>query len=1014
MHKNRFPLFVGLLVILLVGSFTFAQSLAGGAIQGTVTDATGAVVAGANLTARNTANGSEYKSTSSDQGLFSFPVVPVGTYEITADKQGFAQIKSSVSVTVGGKPDLSLVFKVAGQSQEMNVSSEAPLVETSRTEVSNTVGEVSIKELPVNGRNFIDFALLTPGVTRDIRTGDISFAGQRGTLNSLTVDGADNNNTFFGQTVGRAGFKSSYQFSQESVQEFQVASNAYSAELGRAGGAVINVVTKSGTNQFHGSLFEYYRDQGLNAYNPIQKLNARVRNQVVPPKSKYHFNQYGGSVGGPIIKNKLFFFFNLDDQRNSQPNTINPLPALAGILATTAPADVAYVTNAYNYLQARANNYTVTLNQNTYLGKLDYNINSKNQLSARWNRQRFTAGNQENFSGTSALEHTGDSTTHSDTATFALTTTITNSLINQLRFTLLRDKEPGAANSALPEGQVKQGGQTLLIVGRNSFSPRETTIKRQQYADAVTWVQGRNTIKFGGDAVVDKIFNYFPGNFSGIYVFNSLRDFGVSLGACGTGANPACTGTYNQAFAGAGTTGPKTNPDILQIAGFAQDDIRLRSNLTVNLGVRYDVQSVKQPGVQNPTALAAGYDTSKIDISKNEWAPRLGFAYTPTANGKLVLRGGYGIFYGNTPSLMIGTAHSNNGINVGTFTLAPQSYLASIPTTNTANCTVVPTPSFCIPSIYVFQKDFHNPAIQQGNFGVEYALAQDLSMNVTYLWVKSTHLQRTADQNLGGLTTNTISDTITGQTFTYQKYGVRPNTNFQRISVFQSNANSNYNGLSVQLNKRFSHNFQGGVSYTWSHVIDDAPDATAVVPFSSGDDGKIAMYSTNPALDRASGSNDQRHRLVINHVWDLKYGQDLPKVAKAILGGWQVSGILTAATGQPYSNVVNGDLNGDSKNNDRLPGTGRNQYNLPAIWSYDPRITRNVNVKGEAIRVQLFAEAFNVFNHLNVSSVRNVQYALSGANLVQQNPTTSPTGYFGLPTGTTGGRIIQLGAKILF
>src|SRR3954470_6427132 len=365
MHRNRFlRTFMGLLVILLVGSFSFAQSLAGGAIQGTVTDATGAVVSGANLTARNAANGAEYKSTSSDQGLFSFPVVPVGTYEITADKQGFAQIKSSVSVTVGGKPDLSLVFKVAGQSQEMNVTSEAPLVETSRTAVSNTVGQLSIKELPVNGRNFIEFALLTPGVTRDIRTGDISFAGQRGTLNSLTVDGADNNNTFFGQTVGRAGFKSSYQFSQESVQEFQVASNSYSAELGRAGGAVINVVTKSGGNQFHRSVFEYYRDQGLNAYNPIQKLNARVRNLAVPAKSKYHFNQYGGSVGGPIVKNKLFFFFNLDDQRNSQPNTINPLPALNGtngILATTLPADVPYVTTAYNYIQARANNYTVTL-----------------------------------------------------------------------------------------------------------------------------------------------------------------------------------------------------------------------------------------------------------------------------------------------------------------------------------------------------------------------------------------------------------------------------------------------------------------------------------------------------------------------------------------------------------------------------------------------------------------------------------------------------------------------------
>lgn len=1021
MHSNRVSRLVCLVALLLVASLGFAQSLAGGAIQGTVSDATGAVVPGATLVAKNQATGLEYRTTSNEAGLFTFPVLPVGTYEVTADKQGFAQIKSIVSVTVGGKPNLPLVFKVAGQTQEVNVTSEAPLIETTRTQVSNTVDERAIKELPVNGRNFIDFALLTPGVTRDTRTGDISFAGQRGTLNSLTVDGADNNNTFFGQTVGRSGYKAPYQFSQDSVQEFQVASNAYSAELGRAGGAVINVVTKSGTNQFHGGAFEFFRDQSMNAYNPIQKLNSVVRNQPIAKKNKYHFNQFGGNIGGPIIKNKLFFFLDMDAQRNSQPNVLTPLPSLNSILNPPAPAtppaaaDVPYITTAYNYLSARANNYTMTLNQNTYLAKLDYNFSAKHQFSARWNRQRFTAGNQENASATSSLEHTGDSVTHSDTATFSLTSTVTNSLVNQFRFTWLRDKEPGIANSALPEAQVRQGGQTLLIVGRNSFSPRETTIKRQQYADVITWVHGRSTIKFGGDLIVDKIYNYFPGNFSGVYVFSSLRDFGVSLGNCGTVGNPACTGTYNQAFAGTGTSGPVTNPDIVQASGFLQDDIRLRPNLTMNFGVRYDIQSVKQPSVRNPQAYAAGFDTSKIDINKNEWAPRFGFAYTPFSDGKTVIRGGYGMFYGNTPSLMIGTAHSNNGINVGTFTLTPQSYLAPIPTTNTANCNVTPKPSYCIPSIYVFQPDFKNPNVQQGNLGVEYALAKDLSFGVTYLWVKSTHLQRTADVNLGALSTATISDTVTGQNFTYDRYAsTRPNADFQRISVFKSNANSNYNGMTVQLNKRFSHNFQGGISYTWSHVIDDAPDATAVVPFSSGDDAKIAMYSTAVGRERASGVNDQRHRFVLNHVWDLNYGKELPKYVKWITGGWQWSGILTAAAGQPYSNVVNGDLNGDSKNNDRLPGTGRNQYNLPATWSYDPRVTRNINLKGESVRLQLFAEAFNLFNRFNVTGVRNVQYALSSGTLRLQNQTTAPTAYWGLPTATSGGRIIQLGAKVTF
>ncbi len=1010
MHSKRVATLVCLLVLLLAASFGFAQSLAGGAIEGTVTDSSGAVVPGANLTARNLANGVEYRSTSSDAGLFTFPVLPVGTYEVTAEKQGFTQIKTTVNVTVGGKPNLPLVFKVAGSTQEVNVTSEAPLIETTRTQVSNTVNETAIKELPVNGRNFIDFALLTPGVTRDIRTGDISFAGQRGTLNSLTVDGADNNNTFFGQTVGRAGFKASYQFSQDSVQEFQVASNAYSAELGRAGGAVINVVTKSGTNKFHGGLFEYYRDQSMNAYNPMQKLNSQLQGRPVGHKNKYHFNQYGGNIGGPIVKDKLFFFFDLDNQRNSQPNVVNPLPTLSSLLANvTDTTQQGYITAGYNYLLPRVNNYNISLNQNTYLTKLDYNINNRNQLSARWNRQRFTAGNQENATASSMLEHTGDSTTHSDTATFSLTTTLTNSLVNQARFTWLRDKEPGAANSALPEAQVRQSGLTYTI-GRNSFSPRETTIKRQQYADNLTWVHGRNTIKFGGDVIADKIFNYFPGNFSGVYVFSSFAQFGQSLSGCTIGS---CPGTYTQAFAGAGTSGPVTNPDILQAAGFVQDDIRVRNNLTLNIGLRYDIQSVKQPSVQNPTALAAGFDTSKIDFANNEWGPRFGFAYTPFGNGKTVVRGGYGIFYGNTPSLMIGTAHSNNAINVGTYAPPAQGYLAPLYTSNPVNCAGNPTATGCTPSIYVFQKDFHNPQIQQANLGIERELSKDLSISATYLWVKGTHLQRTADVNLGTLAQATITDND-GHTYTYDRYpATRPNASFQRISVFESNANSNYNGLALQLNKRFSHNFQGSISYTWSHVIDDAPDATAVVPFSSGDDGKIAMYSTAISRDRASGSNDQRHRFVLNHVWDLNYGQNLPKYVKWVTNGWQWSGIFTAASGQPYSNVVNGDLNNDTKNNDRLPGTSRNQYNLPVFWSYDPRIGRTFNLKGEGMRLQMFAEAFNLFNHFNVTQVRNVQYALGGTapNLL----TLTRQSTWQLPNNTTTtSRIIQLGAKFNF
>ncbi len=1014
-----------LMLFALFASCAFAQSLASGTLDGTVTDASGAVVPDANLTLKNLATGTSFEAKSSGTGLFNFPVLPVGNYDLTVSKTGFASSHfANVAIQVGNRTSLDIALKVASAGENVTVTEEAPVVETTRTAVADNVNQTTINNIPTNGRNFLDFTLLTPGVTRDVRTGDISFAGLRGTQNSLTVDGADNNNTFFGQTTGRAGFKAPSQFSQDSVKEFQVASNAYSAELGRAGGAVINVVTKSGTNAFHGDAFDFYRDQGMNAYDPIQKQNAWIVGKTVGPKTKYHFNQFGGDIGGPIIKNKLFFFFDIDDQRNTQPNILNPLPALSSFTnGITDATRLANITTGYNYLAARAANWNRTLNQNTYLLKFDYNLNAKNLLTARWNRQRFTAGNQENGGVTNALEHTGDSITHTDTVTFSLTSTLTNSLINVARFTYLKDAEPGVANSPLPEAVVLNGSQTLLTVGRNSFSPRATNIHHQQYADNITWAHGRHTVKFGGDAVVDKIFNYFPGNFFGAYRFNNLEAFGASLNGT-TFAVGDSNASYAQAFPGAGTTGPVTAPDILQGSWFVQEDWRVNNNLTINAGLRYDIQSVKQPSRQNPTALAAGFDTSRVPIKKNEWGPRFGFAYTPHGSNRFVIRGGYGFFYGTTPSLMIGTAHSNNGINVGTYTLAAQPYLNPIYAT--------PTGSGQTPSIYVFAPNFQNPRIQQGNLGVEFELDKSTSLTVSYLRVKADHLQRTGDVNLGTPTTQSITDIVTLQSFNFLRYtGARPITTFQRISVFQSNAGSNYNGMTVELKRRMSRNFQGMISYTWSHAIDNAPDATAVVPFSSGDDAKIVMYTQNPNFDRGNGVNDQRQRFIANFVWDLKYGQDLPRFARALATGWTLSGILQAAAGQPYSSVVGGDLNSDSNNNDRLPTQARDSFTLPATWEFDPRITRTVKLHGETTNLQFIAEAFNVFNHNNVTGVRNIGYALRSVTttnplacgagftvgqrcLQQQNSTTAPTQYFGLPTSDAGPRTLQLAVKFNF
>jgi hypothetical protein len=1017
--------------IVILTSFLFAgtvllsaQSGDQGTIQGTAIDQSGAVVPEAEITATLTTTGASFQTMSKDDGLFTFPLLPVGIYDLSVKKPGFSTLRETgLKLTVGAKVSLRLELKVSATQETVEVTGEAPVVETTRTQVSATVDDQQVSNLPTNGRNFIDFVLLTPGVNRDPRLGDLSFAGQRGTLNSLTVDGTDNNNTFFGQTLGRTGSgRAPYQFSQDAVQEFQVNTNGYSAELGRAGGAVINVVTKSGTNDLHGTAFEFFRDRALNANDPIydlQRAAAVAAGRALPIKPGYHFNQFGGNIGGPIMKNRIFFFFDYDGQRN---NTGNPIL----LTLPAAPAN-AFQAAAENYLAQRSNNYNRTFNQDVYLGKVDYTINGRNQLSGRYNAQRFNGQAQENSGTTSAFEHTGASNVNTDTIGLQETAAFTPNLLNVVRFSYQRDNEPGAANSLNPEANVRNAGQTLLFVGRNSFSPRETTIHRQQYGDTISWTRGRQTLKFGGDILRDRILNFFPGNFSGAYTFASLDDFGRSLlGAPVTAAGNSLI----EAFPGAGTTGPTTHPNLLQYAAFAEDDWRLTRNLTLNVGVRYDAQLAAQPNVRNPTAFAQGLDTSRIPNDTADVAPRLGFAWQPLTGKALVVRGGFGLFYANTPSILYGTADSNNGINVQTLTFSasaanplPASYpntICGAPQQN-AGCPVPTGLTLPAPTILVFNKSYQQPYLEQYNLGVEYELVKDLSVSVGYLGVHGVHIQRTRDINEPATEVPTnITVAGTGQVLTFNKLtGARPFTGFGRIFEFESNANSSYNGLVLQINRRFSHNFSLSGSYTWSHVIDDNPDATAVVP--GTDDGKLVYDPNNVRLDRGNGNADVRNRFILSGVWELNYARGIHNpILKTLADGWQVAGILNAQSGEPFTALVNVDLNGDGNNrNERAPGFGRNTFQMPAIVALDPRVTRTVRF-GERARLQLIGEAFNVLNHQNITGVRTTFFGVTAGQLVPQTVSSAGINAFGTPSSANVngqgnvGRVLQLAAKVSF
>lgn len=998
-------LFATAILLFACTSATLAQSQATtGNIEGRVVDPNGAAVPGANVTATNQETGFEKTATSDSEGNYRVIQLPPGPYTVKAAGPGFSQMElRDVTVTVGSKTPLDLNLSIGGASGSVTVTSDPPVVETTRTSVSTTINQRAIENLPINGRNFQDFSTLSPGVIRDPRGGDLSVGGQRGTFNSLQVDGVDNNNTFFGQALGRGGVRPPYQFSEESVQEFQVNQNGFSAEFGRAGGAVINVVTKSGTNNFHGGAFEYFRDESLNSNDPVTKAN-QSRRGLPNKRPALRINQFGGRVGGPIKQNKAFFFFTYDGQRSNVPQVLD-VPNLG-----TAPAA------ALAILSPKLSNYQVGRKQDVFLAKTDISLNARNQLSFRYNHQGFTGLNNENNGTLSVEEHSGNSLVKSDTLSGTLTTTVTRRLIAEFRFQLARDKEPGQANSDQPEAVINTGGGNLNI-GRNNFSPRETTIKRIQLIDNISYLRGRSNWKVGLDFNHDKVFNFFPGIFSGSYTFPSYAAFASNTPSA-----------YTQNFPGAGTTGGTTEPNQTEFAFFGQNDFRANSKLTLNLGVRYDYEKIACPPVQNPDPLllSNGINTANCPKDKNNLAPRAGFSYAP--DDKTVIRGGFGLYYGRTPAIVTGTAHSQNGINVTGINLTA-AQIVSAGLIYPRILTAPPAGTSANPNLFLFAPDYEQPYTEQGRIGVEREIRNGLSLSATYLYYHGLHLTRTRDINLFAPAPFARVGPD-GQTYTFLRFAsttVRPisrttGLSYNRINLFESAARSLYNGLAIQATQRFTHGFQFIAAYTYSKANDERPDQTAVVV--GADDAKIVENQINPANDYGRSDTDLRHRFVFSPVYEwgqIKWSENA--FARALFSHYSLSSIMQFQSGSPYSALVGGDPNNDgNRSNDRLPGTVRNQFTTPSVYQFDVRLTRSIPL-GENMRIRLIGEAFNLFNRSNVVLVNNIYFNYSGGAAGTLSAPAFITAFgtprsFGSPaSGTTtfaSPRQIQLAIKFDF
>ncbi len=974
---------MGIVVVLSQGRPLWGQSEATtGTLRGTITDPSGGVIPNAKVRLTHLETSYTRETNTGPDGYYNLPLLPVGLYELRVEAAGFAtSVQSNVPVNVGRVATLNVELKVGAAQEVVEVKAAIPLIETTRTQASSVVDESAVRELPIHGRNYLDFVLLTPGVVRDNnRAGDINFGGLKGTLNSLQIDGVDNNNNFFGQSLGRTGVRAPFQFSQEAVAEFQVKTNSFSSEYGRAGGAVINVVTKTGTNDLHGSLFTFYRDNRLNA-------NKWELNRQLPPrnaKPPLRVWQFGAVAGGPIVRDKAFWLFNYDSQRRKEPNPYI-CPATIGAVATacgTAQADP--------FLGPRIQTYQRLLDQDVFLWKADWRLNPSHNLSLRYNYQRFTGGGLENSGDVSVREHTGDSLVRTHTLSANLFSTISGNWLNEFRFQWGRDSEPGSANSAEPEAVLREAGTTFLIIGRNNFSPRETTINRGQFVNNVSYLRGKHTLKAGVDINIERILNFFPGLFTGSYTFFSLADFLDNRRP--DGSAPGGVGRYQQGFAGAGTSGPTTHPDITEYSWFVQDEFRAMPSLTLSFGLRYDLETVQKPSIANPDPqlAALGINTGQMKTDKNNFGPRFGFAWSPRFGRQWVVRGGYGIYYGRTPSIMTATATSQNGLQVlnldvsgsATFVPAYPNNLSGPPT----------GAALATPNLYVFNRDYVQPYIQQGSLGAEVELGNNWSAGISYLFVKGTHLSRSNDVNLSD-PVSAAFPISTGGTMTVLRFSsTRPAANFRRITEFQSSANSVYHGAAFSLNKRFSHHFQAGASYTLSKAIDDKPDFTAVVV--GVDDSKLAANPRGLRDERGLSDQDFRHRFVARYVWELDYLNKHDNFfVRHALGHWSFSGIVQVQNGKHYSTRLGGDPNNDTNSTtDRVPGFSRNTNTLPKQVSLDIRLGHDFPVY-ERAKFEFLFEAFNLLNRPNFRDANSVQFNLSRA--------TASTATSICPIGTT-------------
>ncbi len=914
-------------VLIFVASAYAQDTITFASVSGLVTDPSGSVISGAHVSARRTETNVTATTLTDREGRFRLPYLKVGEYEVTVSHPGFSPAVRPVTLTVGSAFDLAIALTVAGAQSAVTVDARAAVIETARTQIAGTVSQAEVHALPLNGRNFLDLALLVPGVsptntasnqlfaeTSAVPGQGISVGSQRNFSNNFIVDGLSAND----DAAGLSGIF----YGLDVVQEFQVVTSGGQAELGRALGGYVNVLTKSGTNAVHADLYSYFRNQRFNAANPLS-------NTKLPATQA----QYGASLGGPVKQDRTFYFANFEQRSLNQSGLITIAPAsVAAINAHLAAV-------GYQGEQIATGLYPNPVHNTNFLGKVDHQFSGKDQFAVRYSLYDVHSNNSRGAGALSAATASAGLDDTDQTLAVSNVATLSTHTVNETR-----GQFTNSTLNALPTDPI---GPSVSIAGVASFgtlsgSPTGRRNQLYEIADNLSHQEGSHALRAGVDFLYNDCGITFPRSIHGAYTFSSLANF--------------LTGTYNnagftQTFGN--TVVSQTNPNV---GFYAQDEWKVSRRLTLNLGIRYDLQFLKT-----------------IATDTNNFSPRAGFAWAPFESRRTVVRGGYGLFYDRIPLRALANALLSSG---NTTTVGPNSQLSLTLSPTQTGAPVFPNilaspPAGVLANFSTMNPHMKNAYSEQGSLEVEHQLGAGATVSVGYQHLRGLHLIASVNQNVPTCAASGANN------------GCRPNPNFANNSEYSSLADSRYDGLHVSFVQRPTRWASYRVSYTWSKSLDDVGEFFFSAP----------IDNSNIWRDYGRSDDDQRHRVVFDgalhsHGFELsgmlQYYSALPL---------NITSGTTTIQGTAARPIVNGDFIG------RNVGTGNDFFNLST------RISRTFAL-GDRWRMEVMAESFNALNHRNNLTLNGV----FGTGTYPLTP--SPT--FGQVTAVNDPRSVQLALRLRF